>query len=142
VIAVDTNILVYATIPSLPHHSQAKEWLDARLNGSTPVGLPWHVLVGFLRLVTNPRVFTDPVTSVKAWEVVEYWLNCPVVWIPQPGEEHAAILKQLYSRYTIQGNLVPDAHLAAIAIEHGLILYSSDHDFARFRELKWENPIE
>ena len=140
-ILVDTNLLIYAGVKSAPHHAEAKNWLDGHLNGDFPVGLPWVSLLGFLRIVTNTRIFDPPVSALDAWRVVEYWLDCTTVWIPQPGENHRTVLGRLYQTAPPCGNLVPDAHLAALAIEHGLILCSSDGDFSRFSELKWENPL-
>ena len=140
-ILVDANLLVYASITSMNQHVKAKEWLDTRLNGVAPVGIPWASLLGFLRLTTNPRIFDPPTSPRRAWNNIEYWLDCDPVWIPQPTEKHRAVLKTIYDLTAPQGNLVPDAHLASLSIEHGLILCSTDGDFARFEELKWENPL-
>ena len=140
-ILIDANLLVYSSVTSLAQHGSAKSWLDKRLNGAAPVGIPWSSLSGFLRLVTNPRIFDPPVSPGVAWTVAEYWLDCAPVWVPQPGERFRSILGSMYDRVAPQGNLVPDAHLAALAIEHGLTLCSTDGDFARFPELKWENPL-
>jgi hypothetical protein len=105
------------------------------------VGLPWPSLLGFVRLVTNPRVFERPEEVGAAWRQVESWLDCPSVWVPLPTERHREILGPLIARTTGRANLVPDAHLAALAIEHGLLLCSTDGDFARFPDLRWENPL-
>lgn len=140
-ILVDANLLVYAHVDSLPHHEAAHEWLDARLNGTAPVGLPWPSLLAFLRLVSNPRVFERPEQIIQAWKQVEEWLDCPTSWIPLPTERHREALAPLLALTGLRSNLVPDAHLAALAIEHGLILCSTDSDFARFPGLRWENPL-
>lgn len=140
-ILVDANLLVYAHVASLPQHSKARAWLDEQLNGPTAVGLPWPSLLGFLRLVTNPRIFQRPEPIVQAWQQVCRWLEVDVVWIPRPAEGHPAVLGKLLSAPGIQANLVPDAHLAALAIEHGLTLCSTDGDFSRFPELKWRDPL-
>ena len=140
-ILLDTNLLVYSSIASMSQHKQAKYWLDERLNGDAPIGMPWPSMLGFLRLTTNPRIFDPPISPREAWRSIEYWLDCDPVWVPQPTEKHRAVLKKIYSSIAPQGNLVPDAHLAALAIEHGLILCSTDGDFARFPELRWENPL-
>ena len=140
-ILIDANLLVYAHVSSFPQHDRALDWLDERLNGSVPVGLPWPTLLGFLRLVTNPRIFEHPESVKDAWGQVENWLKCGPAWVPQPTEKHSAILGSLLEHESIRGNLIPDAHLAALAIEHGLILCSTDGDFARFPDLRWENPI-
>jgi hypothetical protein len=140
-ILVDANILVYAHISSLPQHEGAREWLDARLSETAAVGLPWPSLLGFARLVSNPRVFERPITVAEAWRQVESWLNCPSVWVPVPTERHREILGPLVVGSASRANLVADAHLAALAIEHGLTLCSTDGDFGRFRGLRWENPL-
>lgn len=140
-ILVDANLLIYAHVASLPQHERAREWLDSQLNGYAPVGLPWPSLLAFLRLVTNPRVFEQPEPVASAWEQVRAWLACDVVWIPQPGERHAELLGELLALPGMQANLVPDADLAALALEHGLTLYSTDGDFARFPRLRWVNPL-
>lgn len=141
-ILVDANLLIYANIQSFPQHQPARRWLDERLNGAAPVGLPWPSLLGFLRVTTNPRVFEQPARVVDAWRQVLAWLGCERAWIPQPGERHGEILGGLLAAPGVQANLVQDAHLAALAIEHGLILCSTDGDFGRFGGLRWENPLQ
>jgi len=141
VILVDANLLVYAHAASLPQHNAARTWLDERLNGTAAVGLPWPSLLAFVRLVTNPRIFQRPAPIRLAWEQVEDWLDCGPVRVPLPTSRHREVLKPLLVDTGGRSNLVPDAHLAALAIEHGLILCSSDGDFARFRGLRWQNPI-
>jgi toxin-antitoxin system PIN domain toxin len=141
VILVDTNLLLYAHVRSFPQHDAARAWLDGQLSGNTPVGLPWMSLLGFLRIVTNPRVFQRPAPMAQAWEQVSDWLDCDVAWIPQATERHRDVLESLLEGTGIQANLVPDAHLAALAIEHGLTLFSTDSDFARFPNLRWRNPL-
>ena len=111
------------------------------MNGTTRVGLPWPSLLAFLRLVTNQRVFERPASSRAAWQQIEEWLDCPVVWIPAPTDRHRQVLGRLLSEAAVRANLVPDAHLAALAIEHGLVLASTDGDFARFPGLRFENPL-
>lgn len=140
-ILVDANLLVYARVSSLPQHAAAQGWLDQQLNGTARVGLPWPSLLGFLRIVTNPRVFERPESIASAWRQVEAWLACPAVWIPLPTESHRTILGPLLTHLGGGANLVPDAHLAALAIEHGLALCSTDGDFGRFPGLKWVNPL-
>jgi len=142
VILVDANILVYAHTDSFQQHRTARNWLDRHLNGSERVGLPWQSLLAFLRLTTNPRVFSRPESVSDAWQQVREWLACESVWIPVPTERHAALLQQFLLLPGIQANLVHDAHLAALAIEYGLTLCSADGDFARFPGLKWANPLE
>jgi hypothetical protein len=115
--------------------------LDDRLSGSSRVGLPWPSLVAFVRLVTNPIVFREPATPKTAWEQVRAWLNAENVWVPVPTDRHAALLGACLSEPWMTSRLVPDAHLAALAIEHGLTLCSSDGDFSRFSGLSWQNPL-
>jgi len=105
------------------------------------VSLPWPSLLGFLRIVTNPRVFARPEPMAAAWQQVKAWLDAEVGWIPQPTDRHRELLGRLMTIDGVQANLVPDAHLAALAIEHGLTLCSTDGDFARFAGLRWENPL-
>lgn len=141
-ILVDANILIYAHVPSLPHHDAARRWLESHLNNTSPVGLPWPSLLAFVRLVTNSRIFERPVSIAEAWDRVEEWLALPSVWIPQPTERHSQILGDLLKRAVDRPALVPDAHLAALAIEHDLTLCSTDRDFARFPGLRWSNPLQ
>jgi toxin-antitoxin system PIN domain toxin len=140
-ILVDANLLVYARVASLPQHADAKRWLDERLNGTASVGLPWPSLLGFLRLVSNPRIFSKPESIASAWQQAGAWLDCPCVWVPAPTERHREVIGRLLTAGATRANLIPDAHLAALAIEHGLTLCSTDGDFARFPGLKWENPL-
>jgi hypothetical protein len=140
-ILVDANILVYAHVRSLAGHERARPWLDEQLNGAAPVGLPWPSLLAFLRLVTNPRVFDRPEPMEQAWRQVLAWLGCQPVWVPQPTERHAEVLGGLFANAGVHANLVPDAHLAALALEHGLVVCSTDGDFARFPGVRWLNPL-
>lgn len=140
-ILVDANILIYAHVSSFTQHGEARSWLDKQLNGTTSVGLPWPSLLAFLRLVTNPRVVSRAEPIADAWHQVRSWLACENAWIPHPTERHAEVMGRLLALPGIHGNLVSDAHLAALAIEHGLTLCSADGDFARFADLNWLNPI-
>lgn len=140
-ILVDANILVYSHVQSFAQHELARRWFDQQLSGSTRVGLPWASLLAFLRLVSNPRVFEHPEPISDAWRQVRHWLACEPVWIPQPTERHPDVLEELLALPGLHANLVPDAHMAALALEHGLTLYSTDGDFARFPKLRWSNPI-
>jgi toxin-antitoxin system PIN domain toxin len=141
VILIDSNILIYAHAVESPHHQIAKSWLDQQFNGPGRVGIPWLSILAFLRLMTNIRIVNRPLPIADVWLVVAEWLAHPNVWIPQPTEQHSAILGELLTTARIQGNLVSDAHLAALAIEHGLMLCSADSDFARFPALRWMNPL-
>ena len=125
----------------MPQHNAAKAWLDEKLNGRPQVGLPWTSLLTFVRLTTSSRVFERASDVTTAWQQVQTWLEAPPVWIPLPSERHAEILGPLLKEAGRGGNLVPDAHLAALATEYGLTLCSADGDFARFSGLKWHNPL-
>ncbi len=140
-ILVDANLLIYSRFASFPQHRRAREWLDGKLNGRARVGIPWMSIVAFLRVTTNPRLFPRPDSIESAWRQVEEWLDCSVAWIPEPTEAHRTVFRALLEQSQAAGSLVPDAHLAALAIEHGLTLCSTDSDFARFAGLRWENPI-
>ena len=140
-ILVDANLLIYAGVSSVPEHDRARSWLDYQINGKSRVGLPWHSLLAYLRITTSRRGFMHPQTAEDSWRQVRAWLNQPNVWIPEPLTSHADILESLLVSARISGNLVSDAHLAALAIEHGLILCSNDGDFSRFKELRWMNPL-
>jgi toxin-antitoxin system PIN domain toxin len=138
---LDANLLLYAVHEGATQHERAVEWLTQQLNGTSRVGLPWQSLAAFLRISTHPRAFRRPLAPATAWERITDWLSSPVAWIPQPGPQHARVLGQLVTTYGIRGNLVPDAQLAALAIEHGVPICSTDTDFARFRELRWIDPL-
>ncbi len=140
-ILVDANLLIYAHVASMPQHKAAHAWLDGRLNGSAQIALAWPSLIAFMRLTTNLRVFEHPLKVAAAWKQVQSWLGCRRVWIPLPTDRHRQILESLLPETDGKANLIPDADLAALAIEHGLILCSTDGDFARFTNLRWENPL-
>ena len=140
-ILIDVNILVYASNSASGQHAAAREWLDGCLSGSAPVGMPWATLLGYLRLATNSRVLARPLAMPAAWQQVSAWLACEPTWIPQPTERHIDVLAELLALPGVHGNLVADAYLAALAIEHGLTLCSTDGDFARFPRLHWRNPL-
>lgn len=138
---VDANLLLYASDERSPRNRRAIEWIEGALNGRRPVGLPWQSLVAFLRIATHPRVLHNPLTPADAWRQVEDWLAAPAAWVPAPGPSHAELLGELIVRHEASGNLVPDVQLAALALEHGLTVCSADTDFARFTEVRWENPL-
>lgn len=138
---VDANLLVYAVDEQSRFHAPARDWLTSQLNGSRRVGLPWLSIGAFLRLATHPRVFADPLTPEQAWARVADWLAVDVAWTPVPGMGYGALLGALIERHDVRGNLVPDAQLAALALEHGLTVCSADSDFAGFTGVAWENPL-
>jgi hypothetical protein len=138
---IDANLLLYAVHERAEQHATAAHWLTEQLNGPRRVGLPWQSLAAFLRIATHPRAFERPLLPSVAWARVTDWLSAPVAWIPEPGPEHARNLGQIITAHDVRGNLIPDALLAALAVEHGLTVYSTDTDFARFDEVRWENPL-
>jgi toxin-antitoxin system PIN domain toxin len=138
---VDANLLVYAHVSDFPEHERARSWLDASLNDMPRVGFAWPSLVAFLRLTTNGRVFSNPEPIEAARAQVTSWLAAPSAWTRAPTARHESVLGGLIEAARPVANLVPDADLAALAIEHGLTLCSTDRDFARFPGLRWENPI-
>ncbi len=138
---LDANLLLYAVHKRASQHSAAAAWLTEQLNGPRRVGIPWQSLAAFLRISTHPRAFERPLQPAVAWERVTDWLAAPAAWIPIPGNDHAQLLGELIVRHDARGNLVPDAMLAALALEHGLTVYSTDTDFARFTEVRWTNPL-
>jgi uncharacterized protein len=139
---VDANLLIYAHVSSLSQHAAATTWLNHQFNQSTIVGIPWQSLLSFARIITNPRIFAHPSTIAAAWDQIEDWIACPVVKVPVPGERHREILAILIKESVDRSNLIPDAQLAALAIENGYTLYSTDHDFSRFKGLRWINPLD
>lgn len=141
-ILVDANLLIYAHVESFPQHAASRDWLDGNINGTAPVGLPWTSLLGFVRIVSNPRIFERPSSVAAAWRQVESWLATDSAWIPLPTERHREVFAPLMKSAEGRANLVPDAHMAALAIEHGLVLCSTDGDFARFDGLEWNNPLK
>ena len=139
---LDANVLLFAVDESSPFHERTAAWLNDRLSGQRRVGFPWQSLGAFVRISTNPRITRNPLSPDRAWTHVEAWLHAEPAWIPVPTERHADVLGRLIRSYQLGGNLVTDAQLATLAIEHGLTICSADTDFARFREIRWENPLD
>jgi hypothetical protein len=138
---IDANLLLYAVNRDAPLHVPARDWLNAMLSGTERIAFTWSVLLAFLRLSTRALVFASPLTPDEAFEVMEAWLSQPCVTVLHPSERHFSILRDLLQRAGTAGNLTTDAHLAAIAIEHGAELCSCDGDFARFSGLRWTHPL-
>jgi toxin-antitoxin system PIN domain toxin len=141
VILPDINILVHAHNTDSPRHIVARDWWDAQLSGTTGVALPWIVCLGFVRITTHPSILNHPWTPRESLSRLEEWLELPHFFVPQPSDRHFSIWSSLLEAAGTAGNLTTDAHLAALAIERGLILHSTDADFARFPGLKWINPL-
>ncbi|MBT9555313.1 MAG: PIN domain-containing protein [Myxococcales bacterium] len=140
-ILVDANLLLYASFAGYPQHDAARTWLESELSRAGRVGLPWDSLLAFVRVASNPRALTSPISVDEAWELVHEFLNYPGVWIPLPTTAHTAALDELIIGRRLTSKLVMDAHLAALAIEHGLTLCSADNDFRRFARVRFVNPI-
>ncbi len=138
---VDANLLLYAVDAASPWHARASAWLAQALNGERRIGIPWESLTAFVRIATHPRASDRPLSADQAWSFVDDWLAAAPVWIPTPTDRHGEVLGTLVRKYQVTGNLIPDAHLAALAIEHGLEICSADTDFARFAEVRWRNPV-
>lgn len=137
---VDTNVLVYAVNASVVHHHVAKRWLDAALSGGAPVGFAWVALVGFVRLVTNPSIFPEPISTDAAMDQVEAWLGASPAAILQPGPRHASLMREMLRDIDRGGNPTNDAHLAALAREHRAVVVTFDSDFERFPGVRSERP--
>ena len=137
---VDANVLLYAVNKAAPHHSRARAWLDGALAEREPIGFAWTVLLAFLRVGTHPAVFTRPLTVTEATDVVRAWLAQPAAQVVEPTPRHADLLAGLLAEAGTAANLVGDAHLAALALEHDAVLVTFDNDFGRFVGLRRESP--
>lgn len=140
-ILVDANILLYAEDSLSAHHAAARSWWDGQLSGTDPVALCWPVLGAFIRIATNPRLHQRPLTLEEAANRVQSWFDQPCVRLLVPTDQHWRFFHQMLRGGNATGNLVSDAHLAALAMEHNGVLCSTDGDFARFPDLKWRNPL-
>jgi toxin-antitoxin system PIN domain toxin len=141
-ILVDANILLYAEDESSEHHRIAKTWWDQKLSETFPVCLCWPTINAYLRISTNSRVYQNPLTLDQATKRVESWMKQPCVRLIHSTPAHWEIFRKMMKEGQARANLVPDAHLAALAIENGCVLYSFDADFSRFPDLKWKNPLK
>jgi len=139
---VDANLLLYAEDQLSPQHAAACSWWDVTLSGNTPVCLCWPVLGAFIRIGTNPRVFEQPLTLAQALARIQSWLDQPCTRVIGPTQRHWVVFQQMLREGQAVANLVPDAHLAALAVEHGCELVSTDADFSRFPGLRWRNPLK
>jgi uncharacterized protein len=137
----DLNLLLYAYDSDSPRQGRAREWLEATLSGTETVAFAWAVIVGFLRIATNRAIFLRPWEAGEVLDLVDSWLAQPAVTVVHPTGRHAAVLRDLLAPLGAAGNLTSDAHLAALAIEHGATLYSRDNDFSRFPGLRWVDPL-
>lgn len=138
----DVNLLLYAVDTSSPLHEPARRWLEEQLSATETVAFAWAVLLAFIRLRTNPRIYDSPLQVDEALDLVDSWLNQPCATVIHPTDRHNALLRELLAPLGTAGNLTSDAHLAALTIEHGAELCSADADFSRFPGLRWVNPLE
>jgi toxin-antitoxin system PIN domain toxin len=141
VIVPDINLLVYAYNSDAPHHARARSWLESVLSGTVTVGLPWAVMLGYMRLMTSRAVVVDPFTPAEAISHIRSWLERPQVIVLEPGRRHLDLLETLMREGRASGQHTTDVHLAALVIEHQAELFSNDTDFSRFPGLRWTDPL-
>lgn len=140
-IVPDLNLLLYAVDTDAHTHETARRWWEGVLSGTETVGLTWSVLLGFVRITTNARIMRRPLSADEALDHIARWMTHPVTVVLEPTTRHVTTLRDLLRRAGTAGNLVPDAHLAAIAMGHGATLHSADRDFGRFAGLDWSDPL-
>lgn len=138
---LDSNILLYSANADAPEQRSASQWLTKLLASGEVVGVPWVSLWAFIRISTNARIWANPKSPAEACSLIKGWLKQPGVVVPEPGPRHAEILERMITAFSVTGPLVTDAALAALAIEHGATLASTDQDFRRFPEVRWINPL-
>jgi uncharacterized protein len=141
-VLLDANLLLWAHHRGFSQHERARAWLASALTDIPVVGIPWPSVLAFLRASTHPRAFEQPLDIDTAWDVVHGWLSRPNVRTPVPTDAHAERLREMLVSGRATGNHTTDAHLAALAIEWGLVLVSADRDFARYPGLRWHDPSE
>ncbi|MGV0644581.1 type II toxin-antitoxin system VapC family toxin [Mycolicibacterium sp. XJ2546] len=141
-ICVDVNVLLYAHRADLPEHPDYRPLFERLANGEEPVGVPDIVLSGFVRVITNRKVFTEPTRPEVAWEAVDGLLDAPAVMQLRAGERHWTLFRQLADEIDARGNDIADAYLGAYALEHNATWVSADRGFARFNRLRWRHPLE
>jgi toxin-antitoxin system PIN domain toxin len=140
-ILVDANLLIYAVNQDLPQHPIARDWWESTLSSGESAGLPWVVILAFIRICTNGRVFAKPLSPEFAISYIDEWLDLPTVTTVAPGKNHWNVLRNLMALTGTAGNLTTDAHIAALAIESGCSIYSADNDFRRFPGVRHVNPL-
>lgn len=140
-IVIDANILLYAYDSSAAHHKKARAWIEDVFSGAEPVGLPWQTVGAFLRIMTNPRLPGERFSLDEAVKVVDRWLEQPNIRLLAPGDDHWPLLRRTIVEGQAPGALISDAQLAALTIEYGGVLHTTDRDFARFPGLRWKNPL-
>jgi toxin-antitoxin system PIN domain toxin len=140
-IVLDANVLLYAYDSASTQHAKARAWVERVLSAAEPVGLPWQTIGAFLRIMTNPNLPGERFSLQEAAEVVDNWLKQPNVRLMAPGDDHWTLLRQMLVEGQAPGVLVTDAQLAALTVEYGGALQTTDRDFARFPALRWKNPL-
>ncbi|HEX4303101.1 MAG TPA: TA system VapC family ribonuclease toxin [Rhizomicrobium sp.] len=140
-ILIDTNLLLYASISDFAQHAPAKRWLNEQFSGTERIGIPWHSVLGYVRLASQKTVFKKGPSVNEAWSVARKWLALGNVWVPQPTERHGDVLNDLLVSNEVSSRFIMDLHLAALAIEHDLTVCSNDSDFARLANVRWINPL-
>ena len=140
-IVLDANILLYAYDSLSTHHTVARTWVERVFSGTELVGLPWPTVAGFLRITTNPRVPGERLTLTEAVDIVDGWLEQPNIRLLLPGDEHWTIFRKMIVEGQATGTLISDAQLAALTVEYGGVLHTTDRDFARFPGLRWKDPL-
>jgi toxin-antitoxin system PIN domain toxin len=137
----DVNLFLYAVDEASPRHGPAREWVEGTLSGAETVALAWTMLLGFVRLSTRANLFERPLEVEEALDLVDGWLEQPCTTVIHPTDRHSAVLRELLAPLGTAGNLANDAHLAALAIEHGALVCSCDSDFSRFPGVRWVDPL-
>mgnify|MGYP005850885797 CR=1 FL=1 len=138
----DVNLLVYAYDETSPQHEKARQWWEAVLSGTEPVGIPWVIVLGFIRILTHPQICSDPLSVEEVRQAVFHWINFPHVRMIQPSNQGLEIFFDLLTAAGMGGNLSTDALIALHAREHSATVHSNDRDFDRFRGIKWVNPLK
>ena len=141
-IVIDANLLIYSYNSGSLRHTKAREWLERVLSGTEAVGLPWQSIAAFVRIMTDPRLPGERFTVHEAAEVVNRWLDQPIVRVLTPGDDHWTLFRRMVVEGEAFGPLITDAQIAALTVEYGGVLYTTDRDFARFPRLRWENPLQ
>jgi toxin-antitoxin system PIN domain toxin len=140
-IVLDVNLLIYAYDTTCPDHNKARAWLEDAFSGDEPIGLPWQTLSAFLRVLTYPGLFGERFTMQQVLAIVDQWVEMPQIRVISPGEDHWEFFREMLVGGDVRGKLTTDAELAALTIEYGGVLYTTDRDFARFPGLRWVNPL-